>query len=460
MLGSLTAVGSVHTEILHATEVCREKFPCDTAHDMGPRMSEAQRHFRIYRFLKMQYQDMQPIDMDRLFWMAITHQGVVKQQAERINEAMDNLERCKQDLEAAHSKIHEQAQDIVVMADCITDLNDRQQTRMQQTDLEMTQLREQVSTLTSELRVLKTNMTESDMAANRDKRQVSALTAELSVANQLHDDLAAVTAELSALKLELLEASNSHKTFDDKTLVLQDEKPLALQDDKTLVPQDDKTLVLQDDKTLVLQDDKTLVLQDDKTLALQDNSILDPQEEKNAVLVWMCVVGLVRGLVNVAVTVFLWMVSMALAASSQVKTWTQSWMACECPSDEGQVRSKANVGFGVLRLAWLVGVAVMLLSFGVTWLDLLTKDIPLSSRSTRLDNLPVRVWHNLTHAGADGVLLVEDKWIGSLKRGDDPLRRRIPVDGVGIRWRSHQVSGPVWFGDAMATYESGTSVVE
>ncbi|KAH9119613.1 hypothetical protein LEN26_011571 [Aphanomyces euteiches] len=118
-------------------------------------------------------------------------------------------------------------------------------------------------------------MTESDMAANRDKRQVSALTAELSVAkslvaakemetSQLHDDLAAVTAELSALKLELLEASNSHKTFDDKTLVLQDEKPLALQDDKTLVPQDDKTLVLQDDKTLVLQ----------------DNSILDPQDDQ------------------------------------------------------------------------------------------------------------------------------------------------------------------------------------
>ncbi|CAK5136434.1 unnamed protein product, partial [Aphanomyces euteiches] len=220
------------------------------------------------------------------------------------------------------------------------------------------------------------------------------------------------------------------------------------------------TLVLQDDKTLVPQDDKALDPQDNSNLDPQDNSILDPQEEKNAVLVWMCVVGLVRGLVNVAVTVFLWMVSMALAASSQVKTWTQSWMACECPSDEGQVRSKANVGFGVLRLAWLVGVAVMLLSFGVTWLDLLTKDIPLSSRSTRLDNLPVRVWHNLTHAGADGVLLVEDKWIGSLKRGDDPLRRRIPVDGVGIRWRSHQVSGPVWFGDAMATYESGTSVVE
>ncbi|CAK4847105.1 unnamed protein product, partial [Aphanomyces euteiches] len=255
-----------------------------------------------------------------------------------------------------------------------------------------------------------------------------------------------------ALKLELLEASNSHKTFDDKTLVLQDDKPLALQDNKTLV--------LQDDKTLVPQDDKALDPQDNSNLDPQDNSILDPQEEKNAVLVWMCVVGLVRGLVNVAVTVFLWMVSMALAASSQVKTWTQSWMACECPSDEGQVRSKANVGFGVLRLAWLVGVAVMLLSFGVTWLDLLTKDIPLSSRSTRLDNLPVRVWHNLTHAGADGVLLVEDKWIGSLKRGDDPLRRRIPVDGVGIRWRSHQVSGPVWFGDAMATYESGTSVVE
>ncbi|KAF0740592.1 hypothetical protein Ae201684P_001850 [Aphanomyces euteiches] len=234
---------------------------------MGPRMSEAQRHFRIYRFLKMQYQDMQPIDMDRLFWMAITHQGVVKQQAERINEAMDNLERCKQDLEAAHSKIHEQAQDIVVMADCITDLNDRQQTRVQQTDLEMTQLREQVSTLTSELRVLKTNMTESDMAANRDKRQVSALTAELSVAkslvaakemetSQLHDDLAAVTAELSALKLELLEASNSHKTFDDKTLALQD------------------------NKTLVLQDNKTLVLQDDKTLVPQDNSILDPKDDQ------------------------------------------------------------------------------------------------------------------------------------------------------------------------------------
>ncbi|CAK5233517.1 unnamed protein product [Aphanomyces euteiches] len=66
--------------------------------------------------------------------------------------------------------------------------------------------------------------------------------------SQLHDDLAAVTAELSALKLELLEASNSHKTFDDKTLVLQDDKPLALQDNKTLVLQDNSILDPKDDQ--------------------------------------------------------------------------------------------------------------------------------------------------------------------------------------------------------------------
>ncbi|CAK4613437.1 unnamed protein product [Aphanomyces euteiches] len=69
--------------------------------------------------------------------------------------------------------MHVQAQDIAVMADCITNLNDRQQTRVQQTDLEMTQFRKQVSILTSELRVLKTNMTEKGTAANRVKRQVS-----------------------------------------------------------------------------------------------------------------------------------------------------------------------------------------------------------------------------------------------------------------------------------------------
>ncbi|CAK4829396.1 unnamed protein product, partial [Aphanomyces euteiches] len=51
-------------------------------------------------------------------------------------------------------------------------------------------------------------------------------------------------------------ASNSHKTFDDKTLALQD------------------------NKTLVLQDNKTLVLQDDKTLVPQDNSILDPKDDQ------------------------------------------------------------------------------------------------------------------------------------------------------------------------------------
>ena len=359
---------------------------------------------------------MQPVtDADRLFWMVMTHQGVAKRQVTRMAEATSDLKRCKQDLDEARAKISEQAENMTMLVDCINDMYASHTTQANEKEMETTQLRDQVSMMTSEVRGVKSQLTEAHMTANRLEGQVSMLTAELNAtkaqvtakANETHrlqEEMAVMTAELSTTKLKLLEVSASRETK---------------------------------------------VVRDDKSLGL------------------MCIVG---GLAKGWLTIFSWMILMVLAATLKVKVWTQRLMECarRGGDDKSQLSERvvdtskvSKPGFGglcLLRSPWLVVGVVLLSSFCFTTLDLSTNDDTLKSHPTGIDDSWMK-WPNVTSSSSeplarssDDVLLVDDTRIGLLKRGDDSMA----VDGADIG--SHRVS--VLLGDAMATEKTGVSVVE